>query len=347
MIRRATAVLAACLITSVATAPAAWAHGDTTEPSATNYVSHITGLTTPIPGVTVRMVDASTNIELRNDGPDDVIVLGYDGETYLRIGPAGAFVNARSPTPSMNDPSALASTPTTQVPTADPIWRPMGPQPVARWHDHRTHWMGSDAPPSGDQSMARVVTPYWTLPLEVGGQHVDVTGDVEWLPPPSALPFLVLAAAIALLLLVVAMVDEVVGPLAIGGLTIVVGVVECVAVLGSPEATASVELIVFGPVAIAAVGGGGWFLAHDDRRSGRLLIVVAAVVVGTLAGFMKVPYLNANEVPSPLPGWLARADVAVAMGVGAAAGLVVLWWALRTLSTSARSARVRPHPVGS
>jgi hypothetical protein len=74
---RAVRALLALMVAGLAAAPPAWAHGATNEPSATNYVSRVTGLSAPAPGVTVRMVDATSNIEVRNDGPGDVIVLGY------------------------------------------------------------------------------------------------------------------------------------------------------------------------------------------------------------------------------------------------------------------------------
>jgi hypothetical protein len=236
--------------------------------------------------------------------------------------------------------------PSTAPAAAEPNWRRKDASQVARWHDHRTHWMGSDAPPSGDQSTERVIVPLWTLPLTIGADHVDVTGEVVWVPPPPTAPFVALALGIAALVVVLTLVDERLGLLVLGGLTAVIAVVECIAVAGSPESSAGVQLIVFGPVALAAIGGGVWFLHHDNRHSGRLLIAAAAVVVGALAGLVKVSYLSASELPTSLPAGLARADVAMAIGVGLGALLLAAWWAGQAWSAGRRSDWRRVGAVG-
>jgi hypothetical protein len=341
--------LAALLVIGLVLAPPASAHGDDMSvPAATDYVSRITGFSSAVDGLSARMVDATTGVELRNDSQVDVVVLGYQGEPYLRIGPTGSYVNSRSPTPAMNDPMGVAPPTTAAGGPTEPVWRKKDSQPVTRWHDHRTHWMGSEAPPSGDQSEPRLVIPSWTLPLAQGDNHFELTGQVVWMPPPSAVPFVVLALVVAGLIGALAVADEILSLLVLGGLTAVVGIVECVAVVGAPEASGSVQLVVFGPVALAAIGAGIWFLQQDDRRSGRLLIVSAAVVVGVLAGVVKTSYLGAVELPTALPAWLARTDVAVAMGVLLGAALVTMWWAARTLAErSSRSRRpgVEPQSV--
>ena len=47
--------------------------------------------------MTVRIRDLGRRIELVNDTDQDVVVLGYQSEPYLRVGPAGVFENGRSP----------------------------------------------------------------------------------------------------------------------------------------------------------------------------------------------------------------------------------------------------------
>jgi hypothetical protein len=60
-----------------------------------------------------------------------------------------------------------------------------------------------------------------------------------------------------------------------------------------------------------------------------------------LAGCVKLSYLSAAELPTPLPTWMARADVAVAVGVGLGAALLAAWHVVSTFS----SGRPTRHPT--
>ena len=78
-----------------------------------------------------------------------MLVFGYQGEPYLRIGPRGTWQNDRSPAVFLN----RTRIPTREAPhdqydaKATPRWRKISSAPVASWHDHRTHWMATDDPP--------------------------------------------------------------------------------------------------------------------------------------------------------------------------------------------------------
>ena len=99
--RLAAAAGAGLVLVAVGAAPAE-AH-TITGVSPTDYRSEIVGVNPRLPGVSVRLLDLGNRVELVNRGATDVIVLGYQGEPYLRVGPAGAFENRRSP-------SVIAST---------------------------------------------------------------------------------------------------------------------------------------------------------------------------------------------------------------------------------------------
>ena len=55
--------------------------------------------------VTVRVVENGSRVELRNSSDRDLVVLGYAGEPYLRIGPAGVFTNTDRRPPTSTRPS--------------------------------------------------------------------------------------------------------------------------------------------------------------------------------------------------------------------------------------------------
>lgn len=67
------------------------------DPPAPNYRSTIRSIVPPLDGLQLRIIDAGARVELVNHTGEEVVVLGYDGEPYLRIGPDGVFDNRRSP----------------------------------------------------------------------------------------------------------------------------------------------------------------------------------------------------------------------------------------------------------
>ena len=78
-----------------------------------------------------------------------MVVLGYDGEPYLRVGPRGVFENRRSPATYLN----RSRIPTTKPPksadsSAAPVWHRVSSGTTATWHDHRAHYMGTSEPPA-------------------------------------------------------------------------------------------------------------------------------------------------------------------------------------------------------
>ena len=50
----------------------------------------------------MRVVDLGNKLELTNRTRTDIVVLGYDGEPYLRVGPRGVYENLRSPATYLN-----------------------------------------------------------------------------------------------------------------------------------------------------------------------------------------------------------------------------------------------------
>jgi hypothetical protein len=114
-LRKLAVVAGAVVVLVIAGAARADAH-TITGVSPTNYRSEIVGVNPRLPGVSVHLLDLGNRVELVNRGATDVIVLGYQGEPYLRVGPAGVFENRRSPSVALNKASATTVSPTTTAP---------------------------------------------------------------------------------------------------------------------------------------------------------------------------------------------------------------------------------------
>ena len=187
-----TAVLTAALLLVVPAGPAS-AHGRSSD--ATNYDSRI--LHDPaIDGVSWRIYGGDEYLAVTNDGPDEITVLGYEEEPWLRVGPDGVFRNALSTATYVNAdryaevavPPEVAQAP----PDAQPQWEHVSDGTSWYWHDHRTHWMSPTLPPAVRESPGdTVVVTEWEVPVLADGSRLALRGELVWVPPPSTLPWLV------------------------------------------------------------------------------------------------------------------------------------------------------------
>jgi hypothetical protein len=153
----------------------------------TNYQTRITAITPAIPGLTMRVLDRGDQLELTNTTGRDLVVLGYEGEPYLRVGPAGAFTNQRSSATFLNrDRFPTIQLPAQVNPKAAPLWQRISRDPRVAWHDHRAHWMGSSDPPAVQAApwQVQVIDPQWRVELRDGRRPITVTGDLRWVPTP-------------------------------------------------------------------------------------------------------------------------------------------------------------------
>src|SRR4029453_11337172 len=66
-----------------------------------NAPARVLALRPPEPGLAVEVVGAGSRLRLVNTGPRDVVVLGYQLEPWLRVGPRGVFEHSRAPAPPM------------------------------------------------------------------------------------------------------------------------------------------------------------------------------------------------------------------------------------------------------
>jgi len=194
----AAAAAAVCLL-FVPAAPAA-AHGG---PS--GYVSTVTAVRPDVPGLRVDVVGGDDRLRLTAPRGTTVVVLGYDGEPYLRIGPDGVDRNMRSPATYLNrDRYARVSMPGFASATASPTWERVAGGRTYTWHDHRIHWMNPDGPgPDVPNSQRDLMN--WTVTGRIDGRPLAIRGTLEpagtagsswW--AYAAFPALALAALAAL-----------------------------------------------------------------------------------------------------------------------------------------------------
>jgi hypothetical protein len=306
------ALLLALVLLLVGAAPASAHGGSTTQ--ATRYRTQLDGLDPDVAGVTVRLVDRDTRIEI-DAGDHEVVVLGYEGEPYLRVDGDGAFENRRSPSVYLNTSLTGATPPPDADADAAPDWHRVGDGPVVRWHDHALHV------PPGQRAGDRDVTT-WERPLQVDGNAVALQGRIVTLPARSSTPWLLVAAALAAAAVLVgrrawsatcvgSLVALVVADLArVAGL--VAGTPTWLASRWHVLSDASTLSIIGWGMAVAAVA----LLRLRRRLEAAAAAVVAAGVLALTGGVLEVADLSKARLGSALPDPLARALVAILLGVG-------------------------------
>ncbi len=331
LLRAGVAMLLAGLVLTLGAGPAS-AHSVGGLVAASNYRTEVRGIDPPIPGVTARVVDRGNQIELVNHGAQEITVLGYQNEPYLRIGPAGVFENERSPSTFSNRSTAPpARTPSRYDAAARPEWRRISSRPVATFHDHRAHWSGGDPPAvRRDKGRRQVVMPNWQVPITVGNRTSILTGSIEWVPGPSPLPWAALAVAIAALVLLVRLVSR--GgwqARALAGVTALAVATDVVHTVGTwVGSTASVVTQIYG----SATSFAGWLVAAiaihrlltGKLEAGRTFMLLAAIFLALAGAAPDAPALARSQVASGLDPTLTRAAISATLGLGAGMLLVAL-----------------------
>ena len=325
MRRTLVSVATALMWLLIAVPSPASAHGGA-GPESTNYRTRLLAVEPRVPGLTVQVIEAGSRIEVRNESDVELVVVGYEDEPYLRIGPEGVFENIRSRATYVN----VARTQDDIVipegidPGAPPEWRKASDEPVARWHDHRIHWMAENDPPAvrRDPGRTHVVNPTWVVPMRIGDRVVEARGDLAWVPGPSPAPWLLGAAVLLAVVAALGLHD---------GRFVVVATV-LVLLLGTDIAHAvGIGFASAGSVGrriLLSVGSGiyafvGWIAAvwgaHlllQRRREGFYFAVAAGVLVALFGGLAELADLTRSQVPFAWGAGASRLFVALALGLG-------------------------------
>jgi hypothetical protein len=297
---------------------------------ATNFRSTLVSVEPALAGVSLRLIENGSRLELRNDTDEVLVVGGYNGEPYARVGPDGVQVNDDSPSTPLNAGRLL----TEQVPaTADglgpPVWRQVSDEPVWRWFDHRVHWASTTLPPpvaEAPELPHRIRD--WAVPLWYGDAMTEVTasGTLDWVPGPPGWPWFTLAALLVAGVVALTVLRAPHRPVA-GAMGVFLaayllhGAGVTAASVGSLPQRLSVlfgaESFVVWPLAVLI----GWLLWRRQTwaawpAAGLGLVVAIQVYRGDAAVWWS------SSAPTALPSTVNRIAVALVVGIGV--GLVVM-----------------------
>jgi hypothetical protein len=152
---------------------------------AEGYISTSHGIKPHLTGVTIKVIDGDEKLLLRNGTRMTLVVLGYQGEPYLRFSSDGVYRNGNSPATYLNqDRYANVKLPKSANAKAAPKWVKVGTGNSFQWHDHRIHWM-STIPPGPIKATPDVAHHIfdWRVPFLADGQEYAVVGTLDYEPP--------------------------------------------------------------------------------------------------------------------------------------------------------------------
>jgi hypothetical protein len=257
--------------------------------------------------VSARVYLSDRAVRVRVRPGHEVVVLGYQGEPFLRLTSGGVEVNQSSLTAAgvgfATRPSSGGSA---------PVWRLRSKTPSVIWHDARVRGL----PPG-------VARGRWTIPLVVDGLREGLSGELVRVARPAVwkwvalgVPFVVAAA----LLLARRRRTELALSAAAFGLAGTMCMLVVDAGFALDRYSSEGKWLELGNVVVFALVGAAFAVRGSlERRA------IAGGALGLLAlsiGLSKIPVFLHGLVLSVLPGGLARAVVALTIWAGATAVVV-------------------------
>ena len=329
---RVVAVVFVALASLLLAAEPASAHGRGSD--ATNFDSRIVD-TPGLPDVTWRVYGGDEYLSVTNMGEQELIVLGYEGEPYLRVGPDGVWRNRNSPATYLNeDRYAQTTVPPGATAEAEPDWQRIAEDSSHYWHDHRIHWMAPVLPPQVREgpAEAQVVQPY-TVPFLVDGEQFEISGELWWVPGPPAWPWIALGVLLSLPALAGLRARDRDGALAglarpaaavLGAVALVnvIHLVDDVAAAPSPlanTALSAVQTALF--LGIGLFGAVRGWQAGDGAFTA-LGVGSGAVVLGQ--GVLYAPVLGSSQLTSVFPEVIGRIAIGWSIGQALPVGIVAI-----------------------
>ena len=325
--RRLAALLGVLVVLSWRTAGPASAHSASNTP-ASNYVSRVLTVTPAAAPFRAKVIEAGNRLEIRWRSGPELTIADYDGFPYLRVGPDGVFENRQSAATYINaDRQSKTRIPDIK-PDGPPEWRKLSSEPQVRFHYHPIHYMGSLPPPQVQRARGEVhKVQDWTLDVVEGAKTFTIAGDLRWVPGPSPVVPLVgallVGACLATTVILFARrrdLGRALPTLAIGLVTLVI--VDSVHLFG-------IAFSVHGgsgftrAFTIGWISIGAWVLALASglaflrKRFDALYVsVFAAGIITLVGGLSDIAVLSSSAVPFAFPIWLARASIALTLGLG-------------------------------
>ena len=287
--------------------------GDSVQPRDT--VSIIESVTPALPdGVDVDIIGSDTFVRVQSVG-HDVMVTGYKNEPYMHITSTGdVFVNDGSQTTLING-NRYGDVDTSKfVESANPVWRKIGTDGRAMWHDHRVHWMSPKRPAPID-SIGTVLE--WKVSMSVDGVATTVAGTLFLREKASMLWWL--AGFAALLCTVVLSVRRRREFFAVTFLMSMVGVVVGVMqFVGLPDGARITPLILMFSTGAAVVSATSIFIQRRGLASQHIALSLNAGAGATLivCAWLCADQVRAAYVPGVDQEWIVRMLIPTLLGVG-------------------------------
>jgi hypothetical protein len=305
------------LAVSLAAAAPAAAHVRS-GPLSTDFEARVGGFGVDASGLHARVLDSDQRLELRVSPPRIVVVVGLEGEPFLRFSPAGVEANVASPTAT----SARVIKATDAVSSSRVIWRRVSRGHVLAWHEGRLRPL----PILQDPSTTPRAVASWSIPLLVDGRRTNLVGTEWYAAGPSVWPWLlagallVAGAGLAARLLsrrMQRLVASVLLPVAVGAL-----LAGWFGIFLAGRVTWPAVLIVI----VGAVVTGLFLLASIAASSGVARLAVIALIGAFTATFAlpEIPVFGHGFVLSALPAVGARLAVATAVVAGMASAIVCI-----------------------
>jgi hypothetical protein len=302
--------------------------------AASNYQTVLNPLNPTPTGFAVREIEQGNRLEVRWLRGDPVIVDGVYDEPYLRIGPDGVEENLQSPATYTNRTrDGSAPIPDDLNPDGPPEWKRTSSEPVARFHDHRIHYMGSVPPEQveNEPTKPHLISPFLIV-LRQGSAVSELTGEVRWVPSPNptkfyvvAVAFGVIAGALGLWAGVSRLRRRSARPfvLLLLAVLVVVDVIHLVGIAGGVQGGSVLgRMITIGYASMAAwvlamLSAVLWLRGRDDAL---YLTTFAAGLMTLVGGIADIGIMSKSAVVFLWSGDVARWTVALTLGLGA--GLV-------------------------
>lgn len=338
------------LLLVVLAAPAA-AHGRSGD--ASNYRSRVVDAP-DLPGVRWRVWGGDEQLSVTNTGTTEVVVLDYEGDPYLRVGPDGVFENRDSEAVWLNrDRFAVTRVPPGVGSGARPEWVRVSDGTSRLWHDHRVHWMSPrpPAPVLADPGSTATIT-RWRVPFDHGGRRLAVRGTLEWVPGPSPWPWLLGALAVTAPPVLAGLRTRprggrwpglarpaavVLGAVSAANLT---NLVNDVLAVPAPVSTTVLAVVQTGTFVALGVLGARHAWRGGDGGFTALGIGAGSILVGQ--GLLLLPALGSSQLATVFPPALSRAVVALSVAQALPLAVATVVGARRTMPP-ARGSDVRPQ----
>jgi hypothetical protein len=313
------------------------AHVVGTAPVATSFLARINSVP---PGMEAKVVDGDQRLWLRTKPKLNALVLGSQGEPYLRFSPAGVAVNQRSPAYYLNR-ARPQPPPAGLDPRSPPRWHQLTRGHTQSWYEGRMHALAAAARAPGSGYVGQ-----WTIPLLINGRLAQISGGLWHRDGPSIVWFwpivVVLASTAALVRLRRPRLNAALATGLAAAILLAIAVARAGRDLYGRPTVSIYHVVQLALTLLVILVAARFVLRARLDLIGAVLIGAAGIDVGlTLIGV-----LLRGFVLSRLPATVERAAIVVALAAGIGL-LAVVAFGTASLREAADRRRARAHaPAG-